>query len=142
MTQLLPRVAEAIEAMPIARLLGLVVESTAPERTIVSMPVRPELTFEGIHCQGGVVAMLADFAAVGATFASVVASGQIVATTAIEAHHLRPAHGDRLVAVGRLVGPVGRTMVAAADVYRDSLEGEHCLTGLFTATAINPHASS
>lgn len=138
MTRLLPRVAAAIEAMPIARLLGLSVESTDPDRTVVSMPLRSELTFDGIHCQGGVVAMLADFAAVGAAFASVVETGRIVATTAIEAHHLRPAHGERLVAVGRLVGPPGRTMVAAADVHLDSLAGEHCLTGLFTATAINP----
>lgn len=136
MTLALPRVAAAIQAMPIARLLDLKVESAAPEQTIVSMPVVPELTFDGVHCQGAVVAMLADFAAVGATFAAVVATGRVVATTAIEAHNLRPAHGDRLIAVGRLVGTPGRTMVAAADVYRDSLDGEHCLTGLFTATAI------
>ncbi|TNM48286.1 PaaI family thioesterase [Nocardioides albidus] len=142
MTTPLPRVSDVIETMPIARLLGLTVESAAPDQTVISMPVRPDLTFDGVHCQGGVVAMLADFAAVRAAFAAVVAEGRFVATTAIEAHNLRPARGQRLVAVGRLIGRPGRTMVAAADVYCDSPDGEHCLTGLFTATALDPSAAT
>lgn len=123
--------------MPIARLLRLRLDEATAERIVVSMPVVPHLTFDGTVCQGGIVAMLADFAAVSAASSAVFASGKFCATTAMNTHNLRPAAGERLVAVGRLVGPVGRTMIAAADVYNDSVDGELCLTGLFTATALS-----
>ena len=62
---------------------------------------------------------------------------RVAATTAMNSHNLRPARGERLVAVGRLVGPPGRTMIAAADVFTDTLDGTRCLTGLYTATALD-----
>lgn len=129
-------VAHLIESMPIAQHLDLRLEEASAERTVISMPIVPHLTFDGTVCQGGVVAMLADFAAVGAAFMAIEGTGRTAATTAMNSHNLRPAYGQRLVAVGRLVGPTGRTMIAAADVYNDSLDGERCLTGLYTATAL------
>lgn len=128
---------QIIESMPVARWLQLRLDDATPDRTIISMPVVGEVTFDGTHCHGGIVAMLADIAAVSAAYTAVLDTGKVVATTAMNSNNLRPAAGERLVAVGRLVGPPGRTMVAAADVFIDSVDGEHCLTGLYTATALS-----
>lgn len=128
-------VRRAVEQMPVASLLGLEIDVIDPERAVISMPLVRALTFDGQTCQGGVVATLADFAAVSAA-AAAARPGQAVATTGGQFHNLAPARGDRLVAVGRLVGRPGRTMVAAADVYVDDESGVHCLTGLFTTAIV------
>src|SRR5690349_2882222 len=117
MENLTELVAASIGSMPIARLLELTVDSASIERTVISMPVRPQFTFDGRACQGGIVATLADFAAVSAAGVGNLADGRFVATTSMQSHNVRPAVGSRLVAVGRLLTPPRRTMVAAADVY-------------------------
>ncbi|NMO01753.1 PaaI family thioesterase [Gordonia sp. TBRC 11910] len=120
---------------PIADTLGLRLHDAAVDRTTITMPIAPHLTFDGTTVQGAIVATLADFAAVAC--ASMVARpGQFVATIGCETHNLAPARGERLVAVGRLISKPGRRMVAAADVYADDESGPLCLTGLFTAAAI------
>lgn len=124
-----------IQGMPIADTLGLQIGELTADRTVVRLPITPSLTFDGVTCQGGIVATLADFAAVAAAGAAARA-GQAVATTGCETHNLAPARGSQLVAVGRLLSRPGRTMVAAADVFVDDEAGERCLTGLFTAATV------
>ena len=137
MTTLDDVLTRVLDSMPVARWLQLSVDDVTPDRAVLSMPVVPDVTFDGVHCHGGIVAMLADIAAVGAAYAAIHDSGRVAATTAMNSHNLRPARGERLVAVGRLVGPPGRTLIAAADVFTDSLGGTRCLTGLYTATALD-----
>lgn len=134
-TDNLTRIREFLANAPIAETLGLHLHDAHADRSTISMPITPRLTFDGATVQGAIVATLADFAAVSA--ASMVARpGQFIATVGCETHNLAPARGDRLVAVGRLISKPGRRMVAAADVYVEDESGPLVLTGLFTAAAI------
>lgn len=135
------RISNFIAQMPIAATLGLKIDEVSVERSVIRMPITPSLTFDGSTVQGGIVATLADFAAVACAGAAV-RSDQLVATTGCQTHNLARATGHELVAIGRLISTPGRTMLAAADVHLDSLDGTLCLTGLFTATAIPaPHSA-
>lgn len=129
------RISALIARMPVAATLGLAIDQIGVERSVIRMPIAPSLTFDGVTVQGGIVATLADFAAVACAGAAV-RPDQFVATTGVQTHHLAPAAGTELVAVGRLISKPGRTMVAAADVHLGSADGPLCLTGLFTATGI------
>ena len=66
MTTLDDVLTRVLDSMPVARWLQLSVDDVTPDRTVLSMPVVPDVTFDGVHCHGGIVAMLADIAAVGA----------------------------------------------------------------------------
>lgn len=92
--------AESIARMPATRLLGLTVLGLGDGVSLLQMPIRPEITFEGRTVQGGIVATLGDYAAVSAVTAALPA-GWAASTTGIEAHNLDPARGARLLAVGR-----------------------------------------
>lgn len=129
------RITNLISSMPVSATLGLIIDEVSAGRSVIRMPITPSLTFDGSIVQGGIVATLADFAAVACAGAAV-RSDQLVATTGCETHNLASATGQQLVAVGRLVSKPGRSMVAAADVHLDTLDGPLVLTGLFTAAAI------
>lgn len=126
-----------IESMPATRYIGLEVDEIDRGRCVVTMPIRPEVTVDGEVVQGGIVAVLADYAAVAAA-GSTLEPGWRVATLSGETHNLAPAKGKLLVAVGEIVYAGKRHLVARADVYSDSKDGPHCLTGLFTAVGIRP----
>lgn len=126
-----------VEAMPAAQLLGIDVVSLGNGQSVLTMPIHPTVTFDGQHVQGGIVGVLADFAAVAAA-ASTLDVGWRVATLSCETHNLRPAAGDRLVASGHIIKGGRRHLVARADVFNDDLGGALCLTGLFTASPIPP----
>lgn len=97
-----PDLRRAIESMPAARLLGITVRGFAEGGvSVVEMPVRTELTFDGRGVQGGIVGVLADFAGVSAV-ASMLPEGGIANTTGFEVNNVAPARGERLVAVGRV----------------------------------------
>ncbi len=126
-----------VEAMPAAELLGIEVVSLGQGRSVLSLPVRPPITFDGQRVQGGLVGVLADFAAVAAA-ATTLDVGWRVATLSCETHNLAPAMGERLIAAGEIVKGGRRHLVARADVTIDDLDGTLCLTGLFTASPIAP----
>ena len=126
-----------IESMPAAQLLGIDIVSLGHGRSVLSMPIRPPVTFDGQQVQGGIVGVLADFAAVAAA-ASTLDVGWRVATLSCETHNLRPAAGERLVACGEIIKGGRRHLVARADVSINDLDGTVCLTGLFTASPIAP----
>jgi uncharacterized protein (TIGR00369 family) len=62
-------VEKAIVASPFGRLLGLALESCAPDRVVVRLPYRPELTTLGDIVHGGAIAGLVDSAATAAFWA-------------------------------------------------------------------------
>ncbi|MFW0789700.1 PaaI family thioesterase [Gordonia sp. CPCC 205333] len=136
MTDNLDRIRQFLANAPVAETLGLELLDAAPERSAISMKIAPHITFDGATVQGAIVATLADFAAV-ASASMVARPNQFIATVGCETHNLAPARGERLIAVGRLVSKPGRRMVAAADVYADDERGTLCLTGLFTAAALD-----
>jgi uncharacterized protein (TIGR00369 family) len=108
-----------IERMPACQFLGLKICGFNENQSIVEMPVRREITIDGVVVQGGIVGTLADFAAVSAATASKPA-GWISSTTSFDVHNVAPAVGDRLVAVGRVIKASSSSGVAAADVYAEN----------------------
>lgn len=101
------RLAAAIEAMPASRLVGLRVLGFAYGRSVIELPITPQVTFDGRRVQGGIVGLLADYAGVSATSVTL-EPGWAASTTGFELHLLAPAQGNRLVAVGEAV-QVGKT---------------------------------
>ncbi len=124
-----------IEAMPVTELLGIEVLELGDGRSVFAMDNRPNLTFDGSNIQGGIVATLADYAAVAAC-GSALPVGWLVATTGCSSHNLAPANGSRLVAIAQVVRSGKRQSVARADVHNDEVGGPLVLTGLFTAAGV------
>ena len=122
-----------IDAMPASRLIGLRVLGFAPGgRSALELTIRPEITFDGRVVQGGVVGMLADYAAVSAA-SSTLPPGWAVSTTSFQVHNIAPAAGERLVALGT-AEQVGKShAVSTARVW--AFRGENAtLVALATAT--------
>jgi len=108
--------AKAIAAMPASRLIGLRVIGFAPGVSVIELPIRAELTFDGHTVQGGVAGALADY---GAVSAAIVAKpdGWFGSTVNFQVHNLDQARGERLVAIGRCVRSGSRTGLGSAEVY-------------------------
>jgi len=126
-----------VESMPATRHLGIRVVELGAGRAVFEMDNTEALTFDGAIVQGGIVSVLADYAAVSAC-GTVLPEGWLMATTGSHTHNLAAASGDRLVAVAEVVRPGRRHAVARAEVYNDDVSTTPCLTGLFTATGIAP----
>ncbi len=108
---------QAIEAMPVSLALRIaVIGFSAHGVSVLEMPIRIEITFDGTTVQGGLVGVLADYAGVSAA-ASTLPEGWTASTAAFEVHNLRPARGDKLVAVGSAVRVGKTTAVSRAEVY-------------------------
>lgn len=124
----------AIESMPASRWLGLRIAGFDPKGiSRIDMTVRPELTFDGVSVQGGLVGALADYAGVSAAVCTM-PDGWRAATVGFEVHNIAPAAGELLVAIGRAVS-VGRTLgVSRADVYA-LRDGGWTLVTVATTTA-------
>ncbi len=103
--------------MPSSKLIGLKVLGFAADGvSLLELPMRIELTFDGRVAQGGIVGMLADYAGVSAAN-STLPLGWMASTTGYEVHNLAPAIGDVLVAIGRVIH-VGKTnAVSSAEVW-------------------------
>ena len=107
----------AIESMPASELIGLKVLGLAPEGvSLIELPIRAELTFDGRVVQAGIVGMLADYAGVTAANCNL-PLGWMPATTGYEVHNLAPAKGDALVAIGRAVHVGKSSAVSSAQVW-------------------------
>lgn len=124
-----------VESMPATSHLGIEVVELGRGRAVFQMRNRPELTFNGTVVQGGIVATLADYAAVAAC-GTMLEEGWLMATTGAETHNLAAADGALLVATAEVIKPGRRSSVARADVFNDSVDGTRCLTGLFTAVGV------
>lgn len=126
-----------VESMPATRHLGIRIVELGAGRAVFEMDNVDALTFDGSIVQGGVVGVLADYAAVAAC-GTTLPAGWLMATTGSQTHNLAPANGSRLVAEAEVVRSGKRHAVARADVYNDDVSDNPCLTGLFTATGIPP----
>ena len=126
-------IAKAIEAMPASMLVGLkVLGFTTDAVSLVELPMRRELTFDGRVAQGGIVGMLADYAGVSAANC-MLPSGWIASTTGYEVHNVAPAAGDALVAVGQVIHMGKNSAVSSAEVWARR-NGAHTLVAWATTT--------
>jgi uncharacterized protein (TIGR00369 family) len=123
-----------IQAMPASELIGLQVLGFDPSGvSVIELPMRAEITFDGSVVQGGIVGLLADYAGVSAA-ACTLPEGWIASTTGFEVHNVAPAQGKQLVAVGRAVH-VGRgSAVSRAEVFAEDGDGTLSLVCLATTT--------
>ena len=128
-------VQDFVESMPSTNHLGIEILELGEGRALFRMRNRSELTFDGTVVQGGIVATLADYAAVAAC-GTLLDEGWLMATTGAETHNLAAADGSSLIAVAEVIKPGRRLAVARAEVFNDSVDGRKCLTGLFTATGV------
>lgn len=55
-----------VESMPITQMLGIEIVDLEHGRAVMRLPKREDLTFDGASVEGGVVALLADYAALAA----------------------------------------------------------------------------
>jgi len=123
--------AKAIAAMPASRLIGLRVLGFAPGVSVIELPIRPELTFDGYTVQGGIAGSLADYAAVSAAIVAK-PDGWLGSTVNFQVHNLDRASGEKLVAIGRCVGSGSWTGLGSAEVY--AVDGDkHTLVVMATA---------
>jgi uncharacterized protein (TIGR00369 family) len=124
---------QAIESMPASRLVGLRVLGFAKDGvSLLELPLRRELTFDGRVAQGGIVGLLADYAGVSAVNC-MLPVGCMAVTTGYEVHNLAPAVGDGLFAVGRIIQVGKSSAVSSAEVWAHS-DGAHTLVAWATTT--------
>jgi acyl-coenzyme A thioesterase PaaI-like protein len=113
----------AIEAMPASRWLGLRVVGFAQGGiSLIELPLRTELSFDGKIAQAGVVGMLADYAGVSAA-ASTLPSGWAASTTGYTVHNVAPALGSKLLAMGYAQHVGKNTAISSAQVWSQEPSG-------------------
>jgi uncharacterized protein (TIGR00369 family) len=126
-------IAKAIESMPASMLVGLKVLGFADSGvSLLEIPMRRELTFDGLVAQGGIVGMLADYSGVSAANC-MLPPGWMASTTGYEVHNLAPAAGDALVAVGQVIHMSKSNVVSIAEVWA-RIGGLHTLVAWATTT--------
>jgi uncharacterized protein (TIGR00369 family) len=125
--------ARGIEAMPASRLIGLRVSGFARQGiSVIELPTRHELTFEGQTVQAGVLGMLADYAGVSAAGCTL-PEGWMAATTGYEVHNLAPARGERLVAIGH-AAMVGKSHAVSSVEVWAKMDDTHTLVAMAMTT--------
>jgi uncharacterized protein (TIGR00369 family) len=104
---------------PLAQRLGAAIERIEPGLVIVSLELREDLTQQHGYAHAGVLAALADIACGNAAY-SLMAEGEEVLSVSMSVSLMRPAKGNRLRAVGRVVKPGRRMYFTEAEVFSDS----------------------
>ncbi len=94
----------AIVESPLGRLLGLELVDGTPDRVVVRLPFRPEITTVGTLVHGGAIGALVDVTATAAAWSHADLARQPRGTTiGLSINYLNPAHGHDLVATGTVV---------------------------------------
>ena len=125
-----------VQAMPVARTLGLRFVHAEAGRVEVEIPVTEAFSFRPGQLQATAVFAVADFAAVPAA-GSVLPPGWTNATVDATVKLVAPARGVGLRARGRVVDAGRLLTVCAADVYAVDGSGQETLCATLLATARN-----
>lgn len=119
-------------AMPAAQHLGVEFGPVTPGAAEIIQPYRKELTQHDGFFQGGVLGMLADFAA-GSAAGTLLPPGWVNMTIDYTVKILAPAKGPTVAARGRVIKPGALITIAAADVFSvDGGDETLCATALVT----------
>ena len=122
---------EAFSAVPVNRLLGLQLEHIEGGLVEASLPLRPEFTQEQGVVHGGLLALLADTAAVYLTLPHL-APGERMASIEFKVNFLAPAWSDGNVPLRAIARPLKagrRVVVCESSVYQGDRQ---VLSGTFT----------
>lgn len=135
-------VERAIVQSPYGRLLGAVCEKVEPDRLVVRLPFRAEVTTIGDVVHGGAIAGLCDVAATGACWASpAIAPGSRGATIGLVLHYLAAGRAQDLVATARVVQRGGSICVAEVEVSGADGVAVARATATYKLSAPKPRAS-
>lgn len=129
-------VRQLILAMPYVQWLGLSFVRISPGRVELSMPHRPEITFDGKTVQAGPIGALLDFSGGAAAF-TLAPAGAFLSTIDFSCKLLAPAVGERFFGRGEVVSAGRMLTVARADAFAVGERGETLVaTGLVTMRAL------
>lgn len=109
-------VERTVAAAAFVQYLGIELIDMAPGQIRASMPIRPEHGQQAGTVHAGVQTTLADHCA-GAAAGSLAPPGEGVVSVEFKMHMLRPAMGERLYCVARVVKPGRRFAIVEADVH-------------------------
>jgi uncharacterized protein (TIGR00369 family) len=135
-------IATAVEAMPAFKLLGMEVVGFGEGVSVIALPIKPEVTFDGRTVQGGIIGVLADFAGVTAAIAAT-PEQTTGSTTSYNVHNLVKATGTRLLAIGKVVNISQTSAVASANIFAlndttDESKATLVATALITCKLVSP----
>ena len=116
-----PRVTELfgayLEHSPFAKLLGLRLEEMEPEKAVVVLPYREELTTFADVVHGGAIATLVDLSAVAAAWSAVTEAGSTTgATVSSSVNFISAARASDLIATARVSRRTGSFCFCEVDV--------------------------
>ena len=103
------RVRDSFDRQAAMRLIGARLSHLEPGYADVTLPYRDDLTQQHGFVHGGITGMIAD-SACGYAGYSLMPAGASVLTVEYKINMLSPAHGDTLIARGRVIKP-GKTLV-------------------------------
>jgi uncharacterized protein (TIGR00369 family) len=132
----LEQLQQLVQAMPMARTLGLRFTHVEPGRVELEIPVAEPFTFRPGQLQATPVFAAADFAAMAAA-GTLLPPGWANATIDATLKLVGPARGEKLRARGRVIDAGKLLSVCAADVFAVSAEGEESLCATLLGTARN-----
>jgi len=139
-TSSLEQLQHLVQAMPMARTLGLRFTHVERGRVELEIPVAQPFTFRPGQLQATPVFAAADFAAMSAA-GTLLPPGWANATIDATLKLVGPARGEKLRARGRVVDAGRLLTVCAADVFAVSAEGEETLCATLLGTARNIDAT-
>ena len=124
-----------LQQLPFARELGISIVSTEPGAVVVEMPFAERFSTPPQHFPASIVGTLGDVAAVSSC-TSRLPRGWAGATLDYTVKMTAPAHGEKLLARGRVLQAGQTTSVGAADIFAVS-GGHEVLCGTVLATSRN-----
>lgn len=114
--------------------LGATLDVIEPGHVVISAPILAGTQQQHGFAHAGLTFALGDSAA-GYTALSVMPEDAEVLTAEMKINLLAPGKGDRLIAIGRVIKPGRRLVVAASDVYAEDA-GERTLIATLMGTLV------
>ena len=123
------RIAQALDAVPFAKFLGIRLDSVEPGRAVLSMEIREELKRNHGIVHGGAIASLIDSATAFAII-PLLADNELTTTVDLTIHYLRPLTEGIAKASACVVRAGRRVVVVSAEVFDH--KGELAATAIST----------
>ena len=139
-TSALEQLQQLVQAMPMARTLGLRFTHVERGRVELEIPVAQPFTFRPGQLQATPVFAAADFAAMSAA-GPLLPAGWANATIDATLKLVGPARGEKLRARGRVIDAGKLLTVCAADVFAVDADGQESLCATLLGTARNIDAT-
>ena len=128
------RIAQSFNRQGLMQTLGARLLSVQPGEVQIELPCQPQVSQQQGFVHGGAVATIADSAS-GYAALTLAGEGEEVVTAEYKVNLMRPALGERLVAIGRVVN-AGRTLsVCSAEVFAHQGE-QRKLVAVLQATMV------